>query len=90
MAAGVPPVVSDLGCFRDFVRDGENGWVFDHRSSGAEAALAGVLAHAMANEPLRERVGRAARREAERFGFAAIAGEYLAEFDRVLRGAAQR
>ena len=32
MAAGVPPIVSTLECFRDFICDGENGWVFDHRA----------------------------------------------------------
>lgn len=84
MAAGVAPVVSDLACFRDFVRDGENGWVFDHRGPGAEEALAGVLARAMADASLRERAGREARREAERFGFAAVAAAYLAEFEDIL------
>lgn len=84
MAAGIPPVVSELACFRDFVRDGENGWVFDHRGPAPEAGLAAVLAKAMADEPLRERVGRAARCEADRFGFATIAKAYLDEFERIV------
>lgn len=90
MAAGVPPVVSDLACFREFVRDGETGWVFDHRGPGAEEALASVLARAMADGPLRERMGRAARQASERFGFTAVAREYLAEFERIVRKGAQR
>lgn len=89
MAAGVPPVVSDLACFRDFVREGENGWVFDHRGSGAEKALTQTLARAMGDEALRKVAGRAARREAERFSFASVAAEYLLEFARIVEGAAQ-
>ncbi len=84
MAAGVPPVVSDLACFRDFVREGENGWVFDHRGPAAEGALAAVLARAMEEGPLRERAGTAAHETAERFGFAAVARQYLAEFERIV------
>lgn len=89
MAAGVPAVVSDLACFRDFVHDGGNGWVFDHRGPGAEEALRQVLVRAMGDEALRQSAGRAARREAERFGFAAVAGKYLEEFARIVGGAAQ-
>jgi glycosyltransferase involved in cell wall biosynthesis len=84
MAAGVPPIVSDLACFRDFVRHDRNGWVFDHRGPGAEEALAETLARAMEYLAPRERLGEAARREAERFGFDAIARDYLAEFERIL------
>lgn len=92
MAAGIAPVVSDLACFRDFVRDGENGWVFDHRGPAASEALAVVLAQAMADEERRRRAGLAARRIAEGFSFAAVARSYLAEFARILadgRGTAQ-
>lgn len=84
MAAGVPPVVSDLACFRDFVRDGENGWIFDHRGAGAEERLAEVLARAMTDEPAVERMRAAARREAEGFGYVHVAQQYLAEFERIL------
>ena len=84
MAAGVAPVVSNLSCFRDFVRDGENGWVFDHRGPAAEEALAGVLARAMLDEPLRRRAAEVALRQISRFDFAAVAGCYLGEFERIL------
>ncbi|MEO8276024.1 MAG: glycosyltransferase family 4 protein [Thermoanaerobaculia bacterium] len=84
MASGVAPVVSDLTCFRDFVRDSENGWIFDHRGPEAEERLAAALAAAMADTPLRDRVGAAAREDSERFGFTAVAEKYLAEFENVL------
>jgi glycosyltransferase involved in cell wall biosynthesis len=84
MAAGIPPVVSDLACFRDFVRHGENGWVFDHQGQGAEVALADALAKAMGDSEGRERLGRQARETAEGFGFETIAKGYLVEFERIL------
>ena len=40
MAAGCAPIVSDLACFRDFVRPGQNGLVFNHRATDPSAALA--------------------------------------------------
>lgn len=89
MAAGVPPVVSGLTCFRDFVRDGENGWIFDHRGDAAAETLAGVLAGAMGDAERRRLAGSAARRTAERFGFSSISRQYLAAFARIVGGAAQ-
>lgn len=38
MAWACVPVVSDLACFKDFIRNGENGIVFNHREN-AEANL---------------------------------------------------
>lgn len=32
MAAGCVPVMSSLGCFGDFIRDGQNGVMFNHRA----------------------------------------------------------
>jgi len=84
MAAGVPPVVSGLACFRDFVRHGENGWSFDHRAAAAEEALAAALAGAMADDALRARCGAAARATAEGFALPAIARRLLAEFERAI------
>ena len=31
MANGCVPLVSSLDCFRDYIQDGMNGFVFDHR-----------------------------------------------------------
>jgi glycosyltransferase involved in cell wall biosynthesis len=84
MAAGVPPVVSALECFGDFVRDGRNGWVFDHRGANAESALVEVLAQAMQDGEARRCRGESARADAMRFGYAAVAGQYLALFERIL------
>ncbi len=43
MACGAVPVVSALGCFRDFVRHGANGAIFDHRRPDAVQALVDAI-----------------------------------------------
>lgn len=84
MAAGVAPIVSALDCFRDFVRDGDTGWIFDHRSADAELRLADALARAMGDDDARRRVGTRAASETKRFGYAEVARRYAEEFERVL------
>lgn len=43
MGLGLPTVVSDLDCFKDFVRNGENGFVFDHKTEDAHLQVAGIV-----------------------------------------------
>jgi glycosyltransferase involved in cell wall biosynthesis len=85
MAAGCPPIVSALACFRDFVAPGRNGWVFDHRATDPVAALTEALrtacglAHA-------ERVTAVAagRQTAEAHSAVRLADVYLEDFRRVV------
>lgn len=80
MACGVPPVVSALACFRDFIADGESGWVFDHRGHDPAVALAGILEGAMADPGALARVGRRAAQVALDYGYAQVARRYLDDF----------
>lgn len=85
MAAGAVPIVSDLPCFRDLVRPGEDGLVFAH---GAPDAVP-QLAHAMAGlirDPLRRRqLASSARRRTSAWGVEAIADEMLGDFTQLLK-----
>ena len=85
MASGVPPVVSALECFRDFVRDRENGWIFDHRSQHSNSRLADVLTHAMTDPAARARLGARGLVDARRFAYPVVAQQYLDEFGRILK-----
>ena len=80
MAAGVPPVVSRLACFEDFVHDGDNGWAFDHRAADPVRALAGVLDTAMRDDAERARRGARGREQAQRYSVRSVAQRYLEEF----------
>jgi glycosyltransferase involved in cell wall biosynthesis len=80
MAAGAVPVVSQLDCFSDFVRAGENGEVFDQTAPDAPRRLAGLLAGLLADEARRRRLAAAAREETERYDFPVFAERLLADF----------
>lgn len=64
MAAGRAIVASDLPSLREVLRDGQNALLFPPDDS---EGLARVLATALADEALRERLARCARTEAERY-----------------------
>ena len=80
MAAGAVPVVSRLACFTDFVRDGQNGLVFDHAAAEAAAQLAAALGRLLGEAGLRERLAAAARADARAYDYATYAEDLLADF----------
>jgi len=88
MAAGAVPVVSDLACFRDFVRDGENGLVFDHRAADAPVHLANALARLVRAADLRRRLAEQARLDVRRYDFPVFADMLLADFATLPGGSA--
>ncbi|HEX6941195.1 MAG TPA: glycosyltransferase family 4 protein [Longimicrobiales bacterium] len=63
-ACGTPTVASDSPGLRDSVVDGETGFLVPH---GDVAALADALERVLSSAELRDRLGRGARRFAERF-----------------------
>ena len=80
MAAGAVPVVSQLACFTDFVRDGQNGLVFDHRAPDAADRLAAALIRLIGDAALRQRLAGQAREDARTYDYASYAGSLLADF----------
>jgi glycosyltransferase involved in cell wall biosynthesis len=80
MAAGAVPVVSRLACFTDFVRDGDNGLVFDHKAPDAAAQLAGALVRLLSDATLRQQLAQAGRRDARAYDYATYADTLLADF----------
>lgn len=85
MAAGAVPVVSNLACFRDFVRDGENGFIFDHTAPDAAERLAGALASALRDGDRRRRIASTARADVRRFDFPVFADALLEDFASLIR-----
>jgi glycosyltransferase involved in cell wall biosynthesis len=80
MAAGAVPVVSDLACFRDFVRAGLNGQRFDHTRPDAAALLAETLAELIADSALRTFLATQAVIDARIYDFPVYAERLLADF----------
>lgn len=85
MAHGCPVLVSALACFRDFVADGETGFVFDHRDANAAEALAAALVRLLRDAPEeRARVASAGAQKAREFSVARVADAFLADFASLL------
>jgi glycosyltransferase involved in cell wall biosynthesis len=83
MSHGCAVIVSDLGCFRDFIVDNETGFVFDPDARDPAESLVTVLRSAVA-DPLRlARVAEAGHRKSEEFSLARVADRFLADFDLV-------
>lgn len=80
MAVGAVPVVSELACFRDFVRPGRSGLTFDHRAPDAAARLAREIDRLLREESLRRELSAAARAEVRRFDYPDFADRLLADF----------
>lgn len=84
MALGCPVIVSDLDCFKDFVEDGVNGFIFDHREKKAVEQLSFLIKQLIDDEQLCRDIGRRASETAKNFSVANIAGSYLRDFNQML------
>ena len=80
MAAGAVPVVSKLACFSDFVRDGENGLMFDHAAPDAAQRLADVLIRLLRDSARRARLAAAAQASVRRYDYSRYAAALLEDF----------
>jgi glycosyltransferase involved in cell wall biosynthesis len=85
MAADCPALVSNLACFRDFIRDDENGFVFDHRAPDNVSELARKLETLLQNPGRLLTAGKMARTTAENFSIPRVADQYLEDFELVMQ-----
>lgn len=84
MGTGLATVVSDLGCFRDFVSDGENGLIFNHRSADPARELAKQLRRLLVDENLARRLGDAAAATASTYTNERVASMYMEDFNALM------
>lgn len=75
MAAGAVPVVSNLDCFRDFARNGENAFVFNRSSANPAAALAEKITRLLRDSALRVKLANQAQATARRFDYEVVVPE---------------
>ncbi|TXJ23439.1 MAG: glycosyltransferase [Chitinophagaceae bacterium] len=80
MAWGCAPVVSNLTCFHDFIKNEENGLIFDHRSADAVNRLADAVNRLQQEEGLYQRLAQKALEVRKSHSSAAIAALFLEEF----------
>lgn len=87
MGLGLITVVSALECFSDFLVDGQNGVVFNHRVAEPERELANALKVLISDEQKCRNLSQAAAKTAERFSVDHIAQQYANLFQKLLRDA---
>lgn len=80
MAFGSVPVVSDLACFRDFIRTGRNGVVFDHRAQDPASEIAAAVCELLRDEPRRHALSEAALAVNASHAPDKIAAQFLEDF----------
>jgi glycosyltransferase involved in cell wall biosynthesis len=85
MAHGCAVLVSNLDCFADFVRDGETGFVFDHRAADPAAALTEKMRQVIVDQALLAGVAGAGERKSAEYALEHVADQFLADFDLVIQ-----
>jgi glycosyltransferase involved in cell wall biosynthesis len=86
MATGLAPIVSDLPCFRDFIEDGINGVVFDHRHDAVQN-LSQAMSKMIHYPGLAAEMGLAAARVAQQYSYSAVADQLLADLQGLVENA---
>ncbi len=86
MAAGCAVVVSALRCFGDLVRNGENGFVFDHAAAGPERLLADCVARLATDPALRKSLADKGQQDVRRFDYPEVARDVIGDLS-LLAGA---
>jgi glycosyltransferase involved in cell wall biosynthesis len=84
MAAGCPPVVSALECFKDFVKPGINGWTFDHCASAGATNLTAALRNAITAVDTLPGIRDNAMETARVFSLTRVADQYLKDFEEIV------
>lgn len=77
MAAGAVPIVSQLECFADFVHEGVNGVVFDHRAADAPVQLAAAITGLLMDPMRRNAIATEARQTVRRYDLPEFATRLL-------------
>ena len=83
MSHGCAVFVSDLGCFHDFIRDNETGFIFDHRAERPAASLREKLENAVVDLALLSGVADAGYRKSAEFSLSRVADQFLDDFNSI-------
>lgn len=84
MGVGRTVVVSQLECFEDFIENGVNGFVFDHKSQDSILILISILEKLILSPSLRKQIGYEAYKTSLKFSVEKIADNYRNNFLKLL------
>jgi glycosyltransferase involved in cell wall biosynthesis len=81
MAQGCAVFVSDLACFHDFIRNGETGFIFNHRSAKPAESLRAKIENVIVDPTLLSTVADAGYRKSAEYSLASVADQFLEDFN---------
>ena len=85
MTHGCAVLVSDLECFQDFIKDGVNGFVFDHRSSDPVGALTSRIRSAIADETMLAHMAESGYEKSAEYSLSRVADRFLQDFNSMMQ-----
>lgn len=77
MGLGIPTIVSKLECFEDFIRDKENGLVFDHHADNSVERLAHCILNIVSDKNTYDKYSENAIKTSRSFSIENKSEEYL-------------
>ena len=87
MGLGLPTIVSDLDCFKDFVNNGINGMIFNHRIPNAHLELADCIKKLVTDKTLYSKLSEEAIITASKFSIESVANQYMSVFNKIVNHA---
>lgn len=84
MAWGCVPVVSNLACFQDFIKNRDNGLVFDHRAGDAVDKLKNSIIYLQQNRSIRFEMAQEALHVRHTHSAPYIASLFIEEFKQMI------
>ena len=87
MTHGCAVLVSDLGCFRDFISPNETGFVFEGGAPDPADSLVVAFRDALSDPVRLQRIARAGQLKSEEFSRARVADKFLIDFEKLISDA---
>ena len=84
MAHGCAVLVSNLDCFRDFIRDNVTGFVFDHRNRPVAETLRDKIGNVIGDETLLAGVAAAGYEKSTEYSPERVTDQFLKDFDSLI------
>jgi glycosyltransferase involved in cell wall biosynthesis len=81
MASACPALVSDMNCFRDYLEDGQTGFVFNHHQTPIANILSRKLTEIVSDESALLAVAERAYKAAQSYALPEVADLYLRDFE---------
>ena len=85
MAHRCAVLVSNLDCFHDFIREGETGFIFNHRAANPTDALREKIENVVVDEPLLARMAEAGYCKSTEYSLTCVADQFLDDFNSLVR-----